>query len=535
MRKTVSTNRPGGRKAIAPPETRVIRCAIYTRKSTDEGLDQEFNSLDAQREACEAYIASQRHEGWLALPEKYDDGGFTGANMDRPGLERLIGDIEAGRVDTILVYKVDRLSRSLMDFSRLIGLFDQHNVSFVSVTQQFNTSNSMGRLTLNILLSFAQFEREMIAERTRDKMSAARRKGKFVGGMQFLGYDLDSKAKRLVVNEPEAAIVREIFRLYLQRRSIIATVEEANRRGWKTKSWVTKAGHRRVGQPFNKSRLYAMITNIAYIGKIDFKGEIYTAEHLPIVDDLTFERVQLLLQENARTGGRAVRNKHGALLKGIIRCKCCDTPMIHNHTQRKDRLYRYYVCMNAQKSGYASCPTKSVSAIEIERFVMEQVREIGSNPELQDETLRQLMAVRETRQPDLEGERQRLQTELLQRQGEAKRLLAAVGDGRREGSMAGERLSELDAEIASLERRITTVREELLALEAEHVEADDLRTALSMFDPVWDHLTPQEQTRVTQLLIESVAYDGPAGTVAITFRPLGIRTLAADIDKGAHQ
>jgi site-specific DNA recombinase len=532
----MSANSPTGlsaRRAPAPPPPRVVRCAIYTRKSTEEGLDQDFNSLDAQREACEAYVASQRHEGWMALPEKYNDGGFTGANMDRPGLERLIADIEAGRVDTVLVYKVDRLSRSLMDFSRLIGLFDQHNVSFVSVTQQFNTSNSMGRLTLNILLSFAQFEREMIAERTRDKMSAARRKGKFVGGMQFLGYDLDANAKKLVVNEAEAAIVRELFRLYLQRRSIIATVKEANSRGWTMKSWVTKPGHRRVGGPFNKSRLYALLTNIAYIGKIDFKGEIYAAEHPPIVDDLTFERVQSLLRENSQTGGRVVRNKHGALLKGIIQCKCCDTPMIHNHTQRGSRLYRYYVCMQAQKTGYSTCPTKAVSATEIERFVVDQVREIGRNPELQNETLRQLMATREARQPDLEGERQRLQAELLSRQAEAKRLLAAVGEGRRDGTMVGSRLTELDAEIATLERRITTVRQELLTLEAEHVEADDLRTALAMFDPVRDHLTPQEQARVTQLLIESVAYDGPAGTVAITFRPLGIRTLAAERPAGA--
>lgn len=230
-----------------------VRCAIYTRKSTDEGLDQEFNSLDAQREAAEAFIRSQRSEGLIALPERYDDGGFSGGNLNRPALERLLADIRSGAVECVVVYKVDRLSRSLIDFARIIETFEKYNVSFVSVTQQFNTTNSLGRLTLNILLSFSQFEREIISERTRDKVSAARRKGKWIGGRPVLGYDIDPRGGRLLVNYDEAIQVQTIFRLYLDYNALIPVVREIDRRGWRTKQWVTAVGAAHGGKRFNKA------------------------------------------------------------------------------------------------------------------------------------------------------------------------------------------------------------------------------------------------------------------------------------------
>jgi site-specific DNA recombinase len=214
----------------APPS--VVRCAVYTRKSSEEGLDQDFNSLDAQRESAEAYITSQRSESWVCLPERYDDGGFTGGNMDRPALARLLADIAAGKIQVVVVYKVDRLSRSLLDFAKLIGTFDTYHVSFVSVTQQFNTATSMGRLVLNVLLSFAQFEREIISERTRDKIAATRRKGKWAGGHPLLGYDVDPRGAFLTINEAEAARVRQIFALYLKQQGLLPVVEELERRGW---------------------------------------------------------------------------------------------------------------------------------------------------------------------------------------------------------------------------------------------------------------------------------------------------------------
>src|ERR1700688_3409340 len=220
----------------------IVRCAIYARKSTEEGLEQEFNSLHAQREAAEAYIVSQKHLGWTLVPTHYDDGGLSGGNLDRPALQQLLADIDARRVDAIVVYKVDRLSRSLLDFARLIDRFDQRSVSFVSVTQQFNTTTSLGRLTLNILLSFAQFEREIISERTSDKMSAARRKGKWVGGTPVLGYDIDPAGGRLIVNEKESRQVRDIFTLFVEHHSLLAVVEVLARRQWKTKSRTSQNG-----------------------------------------------------------------------------------------------------------------------------------------------------------------------------------------------------------------------------------------------------------------------------------------------------
>ncbi|RLB82655.1 MAG: recombinase family protein, partial [Deltaproteobacteria bacterium] len=271
-----------------------LRCAIYTRKSHEEGLEQEFNSLDAQREAAEAYIESQRMLGWRALTDRYDDGGFTGGNMKRPALKRLLADIEAGEIDCVVVYKVDRLSRSLLDFARIMETFEKHGVSFVSVTQQFNTTNFMGRLTMNILLSFARFEREIISERTRDKMSAARRKGKWVGGMPVLGYDVDPRGGRLVVNEEEAAQVHAIYELYLEHRSLIPVVRELGRRGWRNKRWITKKGTTHGGSPFTKHTLFRLLTNVIYIGKVSYKGTIYPGEHDAIVDAKVWKRVQEL-------------------------------------------------------------------------------------------------------------------------------------------------------------------------------------------------------------------------------------------------
>src|SRR5262245_9657265 len=262
---------------MKPPPTKlqIVRCAVYTRKSTEEGLEQEFNSLDAQREAAEAYIASQQHEGWACLPDRYDDGGFTGGNTERPALQRLLADIEAGKIDCVVIYKIDRLSRSLLDFAKMMELFERHRVSLVSVTQQFNSATSMGRLILNVLLSFAQFEREIIAERTRDKIAATRRKGKWTGGYPLLGYDVDPKGGRLLVNEEEAVRVCVIFELYLEKQSLLPVVEELARRGWVGKRWRNRKGKERGGQPFTRTSLYRLLTNVAYTGKTRYKGEVH--------------------------------------------------------------------------------------------------------------------------------------------------------------------------------------------------------------------------------------------------------------------
>jgi DNA invertase Pin-like site-specific DNA recombinase len=277
-------------------QSSLMRCAIYTRKSSEEGLAQEFNSLDAQRESAEAYVLSQRHAGWIVLPERYDDGGYTGANLERPALRRLLADIEAGTIDCVLVYKVDRLSRSLLDFARLMGTFEERRISLVSITQRFDTTASLGRLTLNILLSFAQFERELIAERTRDKMSAARRKGKWVGGVPVLGYDVAAGGGKLVVNEEEARQVREIFGLYLEHKALPPVLRLIQRRQWTTKRWTTKNGKLCPGRPLVSQDLQGLLTNVIYTGKVHFRGQTYPGEHAAIVEEETWQRVQGILQ-----------------------------------------------------------------------------------------------------------------------------------------------------------------------------------------------------------------------------------------------
>jgi site-specific DNA recombinase len=353
---------------------KTVRCAVYTRKSTEEGLDQEFNSLQAQRESAEAYIKSQRQLGWTVLPQHYDDGGFTGGNIDRPALKRLLEDIEAHRVDCVMVYKVDRLSRSLLDFARLMDLFDQRSVSFVSVTQQFNTTTSLGRLTLNILLSFAQFEREIIGERTRDKMSAARRKGKWVGGMPVLGYDVDPRGGRLIVNEKEARRVREIFRLYETHRSVAAVAEELQRRRWTTKSWTTKHGSRHEGSVFDKVTLLRMLTNAIYVGKVEHKGTIYPGEHVAIIEPKLWDEINTELRAAQRGRSGTLRVKQKALLSGLLFCRSCDQPMVPTYTSKGDRRYRYYVCRVAHEKGWDACPTKAIAAGVIEESVLLQLR-----------------------------------------------------------------------------------------------------------------------------------------------------------------
>ena len=365
-----------------------VRCAIYTRKSTNEGLDQEFNTLDAQREAAEAYIASQQANGWICLPDRYDDGGFTGANIDRPALARLLADIEAGKIDAVVVYKVDRLSRSLLDFARMMETFERFHVSFVSVTQHFNTATSMGRLILNVLLSFAQFEREMISERTRDKMAAARRKGKWLGGVPALGYDVDRQTRRLVINHKEAAQVQNIFGLYLQLGGLVPVVEELARRGWVNKQWTTRKNVVRLGKPFNKGTLHYMLTNATYSGRVKFEDEIYQGEHEAIVSDEVFQRVQALLEKNRRIRKLPKANGCRGVLEGLLYCAACESRMIHTYTSKETRRYRYYLCSSAQKRGWESCPTKSIPALEIEQFVMKEVHgtvQIGSASQLPQE------------------------------------------------------------------------------------------------------------------------------------------------------
>lgn len=317
------------------------RCAIYTRKSTEDGLEQEFNSLDAQYEACAAYALSQKHEGWEVLPDRYDDGGFSGGNMQRPGLKRLLADVEAGKVDIILVYKIDRLTRSLADFAKIVDVLDKAKASFVSITQSFNTTTSMGRLTLNMLLSFAQFEREVTGERIRDKIAASKRKGLWMGGPVPLGYDVDNR--RLVTNDEEAELVRHIMQRYLELGSVVELADDLNAKGYRTKVQHRASGPHRGGCPFRRGTLYHLLANPIYRGKIVHKGEVYQGEHEPIVPEGLWQAVQEKLKTNASGPSRRMRGQQPSLLTGILKDNEARAMTSSHASKGKAKRYRYYV------------------------------------------------------------------------------------------------------------------------------------------------------------------------------------------------
>lgn len=348
---------------------RKLRCAVYTRKSSEEGLDQEFNSLHAQREACEAYVASQRSQGWVLVRDQYDDGGISGGTLERPALQRLLSDIDDGLIDVVVVYKIDRLSRSLMDFAKLVDVFDRNGVTFVSVTQSFNTTTSMGRLTLNILLSFAQFEREVTAERIRDKFRASRMKGMWMGGHPPFGYRVENR--RLVIDEAQAKQVRWIFDRFLELGSGTAVAREVARRAIRTSR----------GTVIDKKYIYRMLNNRAYIGEAVHKGDSYPGEHRAIVDRQTWDKVHSILQESPRKRAARSRADTPALLKGLL-FGPDGAAFSPTHTRKGGKLYRYYVSQTVLQQGAGSCPIGRVPAGEIEAAVIDQLRVVFRQPEI---------------------------------------------------------------------------------------------------------------------------------------------------------
>ncbi len=460
---------------IIGEKPKIVRCAIYTRKSSEEGLSQEFNSLDAQREAAENYISSQKHEGWRLLPEHYDDGGFTGGNMERPALAKLLKDIERGRIDAVIVYKVDRLSRSLLDFATLMGIFEKHNVSFVSVTQQFNSATPMGRLTLNILFSFAQFEREIISERIRDKIAAAKRKGKHTGGTPILGYDI--KDSKLIVNPREAKIVRDIFRRFLVLRSPLNLAKELNGRGITSKTWTTRKGKRRAGVPWNKTTIYNLLTNRKYVGEITHYKQVHKGEHEAIIDVKTWERTQAVFQEHSRIRGNTARSRTPALLKGLLRCGHCGGALGITYTRKNGRTYHYYHCIAASKNGYDSCPVRSIPAGEIEAAAVRQIRGLLRAPET------------------LALAHQALAEERAQSQ---------ANQSSETGDPTGAPIESIDLP-----------------------DQKKFAQALNDVDAVWEHLFPAEQARICRLLIDKITVN-PDG-IDLRLQNCGINSLFTEL------
>ena len=479
-----------------------VRCAIYTRKSTEEGLNQEFNTLDAQRDAAVAYIASQKAAGWVALPERYDDGGFSGGTTDRPALKRLLADIEAGRVDCVIAYKLDRLSRSLLDFATLMATFEKHGVAFVSVTQQFASNTSMGKLTLHILMSFAQFEREVIAERTRDKIAATRKRGLYVTGKPVLGFDLAPapppfSGQRMVVNECEAEIVRAIFDAYLEHRSLLKVVKLCEQQGWRTKTWSTSTGRVMGGQPFAKPEISRLLRNALYVGKVRHHDKLYDGEHDAIIDAETFAAVQQQLKVAAQAGGSGQATTANPL-RGLVRCKACGCSMSMSSVTRKGKksstTHRYFVCSNASKRGRAACPCPSLPAKDLEQFVLDQLKPLLT----EDATL---AAVVEQARQQLADAAQRRVDELAALREQLASQAGAVG---KDAAKERERLKQ---QIKALETRIA-------ADEAKHIDADEIAGAVESFDTLWAAMLPGEREQLMKAMVERVEFD--AATEAVT-------------------
>lgn len=371
------------------PEKKILRCAIYTRVSDDERLDQEFSSLDAQREAGEYHIKAQAYAGWTVLPDRYDDGGFSAKDLHRPAAKRLLQDIKAGKIDVVVVYKIDRMSRNMFDFVDLMKLFEQHNVTFVSVTQHFNTETAMGKLILNILQSFAQFEREMTAERIRDKFAASKMKGMWMGGPPPLGYDVADR--KLITNPKEVALVKHIFERYIALKSTTLLIDELKRDGYRTKSYISRTQRPVGGQIFSSNVVLTMLRNRLYIGEVHHRGKYYPGQHKAIISRAVFDQAQEILNENGNVKRKRTWTiKSKAMLKGLLVCGGCEAAMSPTHTRKGNKDYCYYMTNGYRRNLCEGCPNSRVPAGELEAVVSGQLKAILASPQIVVETWRKL-------------------------------------------------------------------------------------------------------------------------------------------------
>lgn len=506
-------HRNGVGKSGADTTTPSLRCAIYCRKSTAKGLEQQFNSLDAQREACECYVKAQAANGWVALDDRYDDGGFTGANLDRPAFTRLMQDVEAGKINVVVCYKVDRLSRSLLDFAMVMDRLNRAHVAFVSVTQNFSTTDSIGKLTLNLLMSFAEFEREMISERTRDKISASRRRGKWTGGSVPLGYEV--KNHKLVINQVEAALVREIFLLYGEHRSALRIAQMLNDSGKVTKRHRAGNGNVRKSRAWTKNDILRMLRNPVYAGYMTTGDELHEGEHKQIVDRELYHRVQVLLESRPMTSKDVPKNPV-FLLRGILRCGACGAAMTTASNGKEGKRYRYYRCVTRDKEGASACVTKPLPADEIERLVVEKIREVIPHRGLAGDVAKEMDKKISARREELEQVQKGLPEEIRRAKLEVsalgKKIAKAEGLAR---ALLEDRLADANAAVTRSESQLEQVERDLGSLAQAEVDARWVARALADFDGVWGLMTIENRGRLVRALVKGVSVNGGTGSVRI--------------------
>jgi site-specific DNA recombinase len=436
------------------------------------------------------------------MPARYDDHGFSGGTLDRPAFERLVADLSAGKVDLVATYKIDRISRSLPDFTRFMTMLEKRGVGFVSTTQSFDTRTSMGRLTLNILASFSQFEREVISERIKDKMQATRRRGAWTGGRPILGYDV--VAKKLLVNADEAAQVRATFDLYIEHGTLRATVAELQRRGWRNKTFKTQKGTTATGSEFSNNTLHSLLTNPLYVGQVRAGGDLVPGAHEAIVPHDLWTAVQEQLHANGNDHTKT-RNKTGALLRGILRCGRCGSAMVHSFSTRGSQRHRYYVCTKAHTEGADACPGSRVPAGKFETFVADQIRVIGTDEDMLAKTADAIERRAVEQQEQLDAELRR-------------------GERERQRLLAGPQNTDVQEQLRTLAARLDEAHAERQAI--DDATEPNLRPALAAFTPVWEHLFPAERERVLRLLIKQITFDPDTGEADIDLRPAGIAALA---------
>lgn len=492
------------------PEPHSVPVAIYTRKSTDAKIEQEVNSLSVQRASAESFIQSQKHRGWYCIDEKLDENNVSGATLDRPVLNRLKQLIRDGQVKVVLINRLDRISRSLSQFLELMEFFDAHGVALVSVTQNFNTGDSMGRLMVQVIMSFAEFERSLIRDRVTERMHAARKKGRFIGGRPVLGYNIKPGGGELELDELEAIRIREIFALYLELRSVKATVCELTRRGWHNKQWVTREGKVSGGTPFSLSGLHNLLTNPIYIGKVTLKGETFDGRHEGIVDPKVFEQVQAMLSGNSMQQGSRKRNSQSALLKGLLMCKSCDAPFVHTYTKKKNRMYRYYTCSHKRLQGAEVCPSPSIPAGEIEKLVVDQLLSIGTNPGLQETVYRQLVEAMEQKRSDLAQQRKTARQQL-------DRIHRELASSR-----------EFDAPLSLIRHLEAKQREAETLLEdtgrdgsLHQPTREEIVETLRDMHSLWPSFNAGEKCAFVKTLVQQVDYDAVEGNITLHFNDEG--------------
>lgn len=489
--------------------TESIPVAIYCRKSTDAHTEREVHSLSVQRASAKSFIESQQHRGWKCLTEHFDDNNISGATLDRPALKRLKQRILEGDVKVVVINRLDRISRSLSQFLELTEFFDQHGVSLVSVTQNFNTGDSMGRLMVQVIMSFAEFERSLIRDRVKERMQAAKRRGQFTGGRPILGYNIKPGGRELEIDELEAERVRAIFELYLELGSVNATSKELHRRGWNNKLWITREGKAIGGRPFSNNGLHSLLRNPLYIGKVKTDDGLVDSKHEGIVDLKLYDRVQRRLASNCMHMGNMKRNATSSLLKGILFCKCCGTLFVPNYTKKNQRTYRYYTCAKKRAEGTHACSSPILPAGEIESLVTEQLFAVGDNPELQKLVHQQLRDLLKHKKED-EAQHKKSARQQLDR---INRELTTS----REMEAPLSLIRHLEQKQREAESALESATQQTIKMPSQ----TQIAASLSNIQSLWPSFTQEERAEFVSSLLQRVDYDALSGKVTLHFNESG--------------